>query len=175
MFKTSLCDTEIEAIGEFVASKVLDSIRDVNFEVLGSIVKDQVSLALNTQEIVSGQASVIMALKTVNDKLRLTNEVLELHLQVATVRAGLEKSDQGVYDSLLLGLQHMRKRCKQQSIDVNAGPKREFEAVARKIDGLIKEFNFLRDKAQIDELIDQIAAITSVPSLKRERKRFEPG
>lgn len=172
MFSISLNDQEIDRVSEMVASNVIGQLIECNVKALEDLWTRRFLTDLKSQDVIRGQNDIIRALSTVNTKLNETNEVLELHLQIATVRAGLEKSDQGAYDSLLLGLKHMRKQCNHPH---SGAVLREFDAVSRKIDGLIKELDMLRQKALIDALIIQINTITSVSTSKRERKRVEPG
>jgi hypothetical protein len=180
MFKYRFTDEDVLKICDAITDKVMNSILSVNVDVLTDAL--QQCSALDQKLILESSAVMAVVEKTdrlssaaryLNEKLDRLDEVLELHLQVATVRAGLETSNQGVYDSLVLGLKHMRKQC--DSSYYSGQTRREYEAVAKKIDTLLREFEALSSRAQIDDLIHNIKAITSVPTSKRERKRVDPG
>lgn len=91
-------------------------------------------------------------LREFDSKLITINKTLDRHLQVATLRSGLENSDRGAFVSLKLGLNHMYKR----SMD------KEFEGLRRKIKTLLLEFEILEKKALLDDVIIQLKLATGV-------------
>lgn len=175
MFSRSLSENEIIKISEFVTSRILLEIVDTNTEALAYLVDTRIDSSVKNKALLPQLERVMEALKLVNEKLIQTNDVLELHLQVATVRAGLEKSDRGAYDSMLLGLDHIKSNCYEpKGKFFKLTPRREFEGLARKIDAVMRELELLDSRAKLDDVLNQLTTITSAASSKRERKREVP-
>jgi hypothetical protein len=110
----------------------------------------------------TGHFSRAEAILTRVDATLITlNETLNRHLQVATLRFGLEKSDRGAFDSLKRGLNHMYKR--------SSG--KEHEGLRRKIKSILLEFEILERKALIDDIINELNLSTEIQSTT-EQKSF---
>lgn len=116
------------------------------------------SFVASYRDVVSeGLKKVCGVLREQNSRSNELIEVLDKHLEVARLRAGLETTDRGAYESMLRGLKHLSGNC-----GTHYGVKKQYQGTSRKVDSLIKELEHLEQQAYLDALISNLLKQTSV-------------
>lgn len=150
---------------------------------LEALVKEEIALVdsyitLNSKEIDGFIDQVLTGINPIIDKLddKVTSlkKVLDLHIELATIRYRLENSSLSAYASLKLALNSMAGMdVAPAKVGYGTVSVKEYDSLVRKTKSLLNEFKYLEDKALLDAVVDKINE-SSLSERKSESKKRIP-